>query len=198
MLARKRAVKAPVRGAAAPLCNSEPSPPVSADLLTHWRRMARYNTGANLRLYDACAQLSDAERRRPRPAFFRSIHGTLNHILVGDRIWMARFAGLTVPSTGLDAILYEDFAALRAARTAEDTAIEAFVAGLDAALLAGSVRYVNNEGRLFDDPVPLLLAHFFNHQTHHRGQVHDLLTQTEVAPPVLDLHRVLHPDPSHA
>jgi uncharacterized damage-inducible protein DinB len=166
---------------------------VSAELIAHFRRMARYNAGANAILYDACARVPDAERKRTRPAFFRSIHGTLNHILVGDRIWMARFAGQSVPSSGLDAILYDDFAALRAAREAEDARIEAFAVGLDAAFLAGSRLYVNNEGHPCDDPMPLLLAHFFNHQTHHRGQVHGLLSQTDVAPPVLDLHRVLRP-----
>jgi uncharacterized damage-inducible protein DinB len=161
--------------------------------LEHFRMLARYNAEANRLLYDACARLPDAERTRARPAFFRSIHGTLNHILVGDRIWMARFAGQAVPSTGLDAILYADFAALRVAREAEDARIEAFAAALQPAALAGSIRYVNHAGLPYDDPVPLLLAHVFNHQTHHRGQVHDLLSQTDVAPPSLDLHRVLRP-----
>ena len=165
------------------------------DLITHYRRMARYNRLANARLYDACAELSDGERTRMRPAFFGSIHGTLNHILVGDRIWLARFAGDEVPSTGLDAILYGDFADLRAARTAEDDRIEAFAAGLTAEILSGTIRYVNNEGREFDDPVDMLVAHLFNHQTHHRGQVHDMLSQTTVPPPSLDLHRVVKPDP---
>jgi uncharacterized damage-inducible protein DinB len=164
-------------------------------LLAHFRLLARYNAGANRILYDACARLPDAERKRVRPAFFRSIHGTLNHILVGDRIWLARFAGRQLPSTGLDAILYDDFAALRAAREEMDARIEAFAQGLEAGFLAGSIRYVNNAGLPYDDPIPLLLAHFFNHQTHHRGQVHDQLSQTAVAPPSLDLHRVLRPDP---
>ena len=163
--------------------------------LEHFRMLARYNAKANRLLYDACARLPDAERTRARPAFFRSIHGTLNHILVGDRIWMARFAGRDVPSTGLDAILYDGFAALRAAREEMDDRIEGFMAGLTPAFLAGSIRYVNNAGLPYDDPVPLLLTHFFNHQTHHRGQVHDLLSQTDVPPPSLDLHRVLRPDP---
>ena len=169
--------------------------PVTDLLITHFRTMARYNRLANERLYAACAELSEAELKRLRPAFFTSIHGTLNHILVGDRIWLARFEGKDVPSTGLDAILYEDFSELRAARVAGDARIEGFVAGLAPEFLGGSVGYVNNEGRRFDDPVDLLLTHLFNHQTHHRGQVTDLLMQTNIAPPVLDLHRVLKPDP---
>lgn len=163
--------------------------------LDHFRMMARYNRLANERLYAACAELTDAARKHDRRAFFTSIHGTLNHIMVGDRIWLGRFAGQDMPSTGLDAILYEDFDRLREARTAEDARIEAFAAGLDQAALAGSIEYRNNEGRVFRDPMALLLAHFFNHQTHHRGQVHDMLSQAGVAAPVLDLHRVLVPDP---
>ena len=162
-------------------------------LVRHFRTLARYNALANRRLYDACARLGDAERKRRRPAFFGSIHGTLNHLMVGDRIWLARFSGEEVPSTNLDEILYEDFEGLWEARQAEDARIEAFAAGIDEGFLGETIRYVNNEGRSCDDPVDLLLAHFFNHQTHHRGQVHDMLTQTGVPPPVLDLHRVIRP-----
>ena len=162
-------------------------------LLSHFQRMADYNTGANRILYEACAALSDDERKQPRPAFFGSIHGTLNPILLGDRIWMTRFRGGEAPSTGLDAILHEDFAELWEARRAEDTGIEAFMGGLEERGVSGAISYLNNEGRHFEEPLPVLLAHFFNHQTHHRGQVHGLLSQTHLAPPVLDLHRVLNP-----
>jgi uncharacterized damage-inducible protein DinB len=159
------------------------------------RLLARYNRLANERLYDTCATVGDGERKKIRPAFFDSIHGTLNHIMVGDRVWLARFEGVSAPSTNLDAILYDDFAAMRAARRVEDARIEAFAAMVDDAFLAGTIRYKNNEGRNFEDPTAMLTIHFFNHQTHHRGQVHDMLTQTDVEPPVLDLHRVLKPDP---
>ncbi len=160
----------------------------------HWRRMAAYNSAANRILYAAVAGLTDEEYRRPRRAFFGSIHGTLNHILLGDRIWMTRFEGGTHPSAGLDGILQEAFADLRAAREAMDARIEAFVAGsVDDAFLGGSIRYTTNAGVEAEDPVSVLLLHFFNHQTHHRGQVHGLLSQTAVAPPSLDLHRVLRP-----
>ena len=80
---------------------------MSERLIEHFRMFAEYNRLANETLYAACAQLSDGERKLCRPAFFDSIHGTLNHIMVGDRIWLARFEGQSVPSTGLDAILYE-------------------------------------------------------------------------------------------
>ncbi|MBW4692802.1 MAG: DinB family protein [Lyngbya sp. HA4199-MV5] len=162
-------------------------------LIQHFQLLARYNTLANRKLYDACAQLSETERTRIRPAFFKSIHGTLNHILVGDRIWQTRFTGGTIPSTGLDAILYESFEELRHARIAEDERIEAFAADLTDEFLGQSISYINNQGRHLNDPAALLVAHLFNHQTHHRGQIHDLLTQTEVAPPSLDMHRVIRP-----
>jgi len=166
-------------------------------LIEAFRSYARYNKSANRRLYEACALLDERELKRSRPAYFKSIHGALNHILVGDRIWLARFEGHEVASTGLDAILYEDFASLWKARADEDRRIESFVERLDSVFLSRDITYVNNEGRLHADGVALLLMHFFNHQTHHRGQVHDMLSQTAVPPPSLDLHRVLRPEPLH-
>lgn len=157
--------------------------------------MAAYNAAANRRLYAACALLTDTARRCDRGAFFGSIHGTLNHLMVGDLIWMARLEGGEAPSTGLDAELYAGFDALEQARVALDRRIEDFFAALDADALGREIDYVNNQGRRFVDPFSLLLPHFFNHQTHHRGQVHALLSQAGVEAPVLDLHRVLKPDP---
>ncbi len=162
-------------------------------LLRHFRMLAVYNRRANRRLYDACSRLTDAERKQRRPAFFGSIHGTLNHILVGDRIWLARFSGKEVPSTGLDAILYERFAELWEAREREDARIEEFVEGIDEKFSSATIRYENNEGRVMEDPVGVLLPHFFNHETHHRGQIHDMLSGAGVPPPVLDLHRIIRP-----
>ena len=164
-------------------------------LIAHFRSLGRYNRLANERLYDACATLTGEQRKRLRGAFFGSIHGTMNHILLGDRIWMTRFEGGEAPSTNLDAILHEEFATLRKARTVEDARIEAFVDLLEPATLHGEITYVNNEGRLFRDPVAVLLAHLFNHQTHHRGQVTAMLAETDAPYPVLDMHRVLIPDP---
>ena len=166
---------------------------MSDGLLQHFRMLAAYNRRANRRLYDACARLTDEERKARRPAFFGSIHGTLNHIMVGDRIWLARFSGEEVPSTGLDAVLYENFAELREARERVDARIEEFVAGMNEGFLGDTIRYENNEGRSLEDPVDVLLPHLFNHETHHRGQIHDMLSATDVPPPVLDLHRVMRP-----
>ena len=160
-------------------------------LIQHFQMLSRYNSLANCRLYDACSLLSDVELKQTRPAFFKSIYGTLNHIMIGDRIWMGRFTGEEMSSQGLDAILYDEFEELRAARVLEDERITAFIDELDDDFLKGIITYKNNQGKIYRDPVNLLLAHFFNHQTHHRGQIHDMLTQTEITPPSLDMHRVI-------
>jgi uncharacterized damage-inducible protein DinB len=164
-------------------------------MTSHWAQYARYNTLANQALYAACRALSDEERRRDLGAFFKSVHGTLNHLLLGDRIWMTRFEGGTHPSTGLDAILFDSFEALAAARATMDARIEQFFAAPPAGFLERKLRYVNNAGVLSEDPASVIVPHFFNHQTHHRAQVHTLLSQLGRDPPVLDLHRVLRPNP---
>lgn len=162
-------------------------------LIAHFQLLAQYNTLANQTLYAACAELDDVARKQLRPAFFKSIHSTLNHILVGDRIWLNRFWGKEVASTGLDALLYEDFEELWQARITQDELIQSFVTGLSETTLNQSIRYVNNAGINCINSMPLLVAHLFNHQTHHRGQVHNLLSQTCVVPPSLDLHRIIDP-----
>ena len=161
-----------------------------------WAQYARYNRLANQKLYDACGGLSDAEYRRDLGAFFKRVHGTLNHLLLGDTIWMTRLEGGVHPSTGLDAILHETFDALRQARAAMDRRIERFFSDLPEGFERRSVRYVNNAGIDSEDPLAVILPHFFNHQTHHRAQVHTLLSQLGRDPPVLDLHRVLRPNPA--
>ncbi|WP_088889097.1 DinB family protein [Leptolyngbya ohadii] len=162
--------------------------------VSHIQLLTQYNTLANQTLYTACVELDDVDRKQVRPAFFKSIHGTLNHILLGDRIWLDRFEGREVASTGLDAILYEDFQELWQARITEDQRIQAFAATLTEATLDQTICYVNHAGNVHSDPMLLLVLHFFNHQTHHRGQVHNLLSQTSVAPPSLDMHRLIRPN----
>jgi len=148
--------------------------------------LARYNAWANERLYDACARLADAEYRAPRPSFFGSIHATLNHILVGDRLWMSRIEGPPL-AYALNQILYEDFAALRAARRAQDGEFIRLVESLPAERLDEPLDYANTKGVQFKTRLRLVLGHIVNHQTHHRGQIHDMLSQTALPPPELDL-----------
>ena len=138
---------------------------------------AGYNAWCNERLYDAAALVSDADYRADRGAFFKSLHGTLNHLLVGDRIWMQRFTGQGEVPKGLDAILFEDFAALRKARRAEDARLSRYIEALSDDDLKRTIRF-----RTFSNPADIeqvlspALDHFFNHQTHHRGQAHALLS----------------------
>jgi uncharacterized damage-inducible protein DinB len=153
----------------------------------YFRQLAQYNAWANWRLYEACAQLSDAERKAPRPCFFGSLHRTLNHILVGDRIWLGRLTGRDSGIARLDQELYGDFEALRAARITEDERLVAVIGGYEEAALAGHLSYRNMAGEDKRAPLIQVLGHVFNHQTHHRGQVHALLSGTPVPPPSLDL-----------
>ena len=153
----------------------------------YFRRLAEYNAWANRRIYEACAQLSDAERKAVRPCFFGSIHRTLNHILVGDRLWLSRLTGGDSGFISLDQELYSDFGELRAARVTEDERLIGVVGSYDEAELAGVLSYRSTEGEERRLPLIQILGHVFNHQTHHRGQVHALLSGTAVAPPSLDL-----------
>ena len=153
----------------------------------HFLLFADYNLWANARLYEAAARLDDVEYRKDRRGFFSSIHGTLNHILVGDRIWFVRLTGAGAAPPRLDAILYDDFGALRGARVDEDERIRATIAGLTESRIAGPFEYVNSAGETFREPHAQILAHVFNHQTHHRGQAHDMLSQSGMEPPSLDL-----------
>ena len=110
-------------------------------MTARYRMFAGYNAWCNERLYDAASRVSDADYRADRGAFFKSLHGTLNHLLVGDRIWMQRFTGEGEVPNSLDEILYDDFAALRAARRAEDEAISRYIESLSAADLTGTIRF---------------------------------------------------------
>jgi uncharacterized damage-inducible protein DinB len=143
--------------------------------------MAHYNRWMNERLYELCAGLPDVERRRNRGAFFGSIHGTLNHLLLGDRVWLGRFSGQPFVVRGLDQELYADFDELRRERAATDADIERWVDSLSDEKLDGVLRFTafTRPGPL-RCPLWLAVAHFFNHQTHHRGQVTAMLSQTGV------------------
>jgi uncharacterized damage-inducible protein DinB len=142
-----------------------------------YRMLAAYNAWANERIYDAAEKLPDADYRADRGAFFKSMHGTLNHMLVADRLWMHRFTGDGPSPTQLDEILFEDLAPLRDARRAEDRRIIAYVDGLDGENLAREFTYrtVTNPTTVVQ-PLAPALDHFFNHHAHHRGQAHCLLT----------------------
>jgi uncharacterized damage-inducible protein DinB len=160
--------------------------------------MAAYNRWANARLYEAVGQLSPAEIAAPRSGFFPSLLKTLNHLLVGDTVWMGRLDGSGSSITSLDQTLHTDFAALKAARVAMDNRIVAFVDHLAPTRLAEDLVYRTVAGDPMRTPVAQVLAHFFNHQTHHRGQAHAMLSDAKVSPPVLDLIYFLRDHPEIA
>jgi uncharacterized damage-inducible protein DinB len=158
-------------------------------MLDHLRRMARYKQWANQRLYAACRQLPEEEYRRPRPAFFGSLHGTLCHILVGDRLWLARIEGMAAPALRLDDQPCASLDALESARAVEDARMIRLVDGYrDEDAIGRTISYrMATRPNQVTTPLHLCWLHVFNHQTHHRGQAHDQLSQTPLPPPPLDL-----------
>jgi uncharacterized damage-inducible protein DinB len=156
--------------------------------MNHLPLMARFNAWVNERLYNSVAELPEAAYREDRGAFFGSVHHTLNHILVVDRLWTGRIEGSDRGVRALDQILYDDFESLRAARREEDRRLIALVDGLDEARLAAPVRYTRIIGEGEEEVrCGHILITLYNHQTHHRGQVHALLTQNGIVPPPLDV-----------
>jgi uncharacterized damage-inducible protein DinB len=142
----------------------------------HFALMAQYNSWANTRLFRMAGQLSEEQYHRDVGAYFKSLHGTLNHLLAGDRIWLRRLTGAGVAPTRLDAILYEELAGLTVARRAEDERLVSFVESLTDAQLEGPLDYRTTNGTAQQQKLREVLAHLFNHQTHHRGQAHGILT----------------------
>jgi uncharacterized damage-inducible protein DinB len=145
--------------------------------------LARYNRWMNDKLYARVATLSEEERKRDCGAFFKSIHGTLNHLLLADRVWLARFTGAHVPDgfmapgiRTLDQELYGDFDELRRERARTDDDIAAWVASLTEERLGENLVIVRR-GKTQESPLWWSVVHVFNHQTHHRGQITTLLSQ---------------------
>lgn len=156
----------------------------------HVRLMARYNIWQNGSLYAAADGLGEAARRLDRGAFFGSIHGTLCHILWGDRIWMSRFAGWEKPAIGgKDSPgLIQDWNDLKAARREMDARLLNWAEALQPAWLEGELEWFSGAtNRTLSRPRWMLVAHLFNHQTHHRGQAHAMLTAAGARPEDTDL-----------
>lgn len=139
----------------------------------YFSSLARYNAWANRRLYAAVGSLPAEEIAAARVGFFPSLLKTLNHIIVADRIWLSRLTGIADPEmTSLDQIVWADFAALTAAREKLDARIVRVVGDLPPARFADILVYKTVAGMPYETPLDLVLAHMFNHQTHHRGQAH--------------------------
>jgi len=157
-------------------------------LATHFQTLARFNAWANRTIYDAAEALGETEYRKERPAaYFGSILKTLNHLLIVDYLWFARLDGVSRTDLKLDQVLHDDFAALRLAREAEDARIIAQVDGIDELRLAEDHAFKDSRGNSWTLPAWQMLATVFNHQTHHRGQVHALIKEAGAEPPPLDI-----------
>jgi uncharacterized damage-inducible protein DinB len=162
------------------------------DPLSHISLMADYNAWMNAKVYGAAQSLSAAELSKDRGAFFGSILGTLNHIVVGDTIWLSRFArhpanyvhlgpiAAQPRPLQLDMLLYDDIDELFSHRTYLDGVIKTWTGTIKPADLDVTLSYANTKGEVMNKNFYSLLMHFFNHQTHHRGQVSTLLTQSGV------------------
>lgn len=150
---------------------------------THFVMMANYNAWANARLFRQAGTLEEALYRKEVGAYFRSLRGTLNHLLVADRIWMRRLTGIGEHPNKLNAMLFEDLPSLHAARVEEDQRIIAFVQSLDEPAFEEVWDYRTLNGTAQRQRRREILAHLFNHETHHRGQAHAILTVLGVAEP---------------
>lgn len=161
-------------------------------MIDQFRLYADYNRLMNVRQYDAAARLSDSELRGDRGAFFGSVLGTLNHLLVGDILWLKRFASHPASASALipvieirkpvalNEILFDDLVTLRDHRVVLDALIVAWLAGLTDADLADVIAYESMSRGHFRKPLASLISHFFLHQVHHRGQITTLLSQSGV------------------
>jgi uncharacterized damage-inducible protein DinB len=149
----------------------------------HFAMMATYNRWANVRLYNMAAALPDELYRKSIGVYFKSLHGTLNHLLTADRIWMCRLDGKGDHPDKLDATIHDDFMSLREARLGEDQRIVDFIDSLDDADFEKLWDYKTLNGTPQRQQVREILAHLFNHQTHHRGQAHAALTALGVSEP---------------
>jgi uncharacterized damage-inducible protein DinB len=156
--------------------------------IENFRQLADYNHWANCRLYEAALAMSDEQYRRPTGVFFGSLHGTLNHLLLTDRVWLKRLTGEGQHPDRLDAILFEDRRELARARMAEDARLRRVIAGYTDEDLGKAKSYQTMAGKPQQQPLRDILLHLFNHQTHHRGQAHACCSiVTGAEPPSLDL-----------
>lgn len=154
----------------------------------YFEQRAAHNRWANARLYQAALGLSDADYRRDVGAFFKSMHGTLNHVLLTDRLWFKRLTGIGDHPLQLNAILYENRRDLALARADEDERIIGVITAFPSEAFGRSIEYATTKGKPHVQPLQEILAHVFNHQTHHRGQAHTILSiLTGKEPPPLDL-----------
>ena len=149
--------------------------------------LAQANRWANRILFGELARLTPEQWTQQSGVNLGSIQAIANHLLLADQAWLFRFTGQGVSPAAIDVVPWPELADLRAAREAEDERIIAFAQTLDSALLAGTLNYRSMNGTPCAEPYAVCLAHFFNHQTHHRGQMHALLGVHGITCPNLDI-----------
>ena len=153
-----------------------------------YQRLAQYNRWMNERLMATCSQLSDAARKENRGAPFGSIHGLWNHLLVCDRLWLARFQNAPLPYARLDEEICADWNELQIERALTDDAIDDYIASLTPEKLAATLRFTSmSNPQPRELPLWIAVQHLFNHQTHHRGQITALMEQAGLDCGVTDL-----------
>jgi uncharacterized damage-inducible protein DinB len=172
-------------------------------LLNNFRLLARYNEAMNRKLYQAAQTLTESAYKENRNAFFQSIHGTLNHLVVTDLLWLKRFADheperraldpvRAMPSpVALNQILHDDLESLSAVRSTVDTTIIAWADGMEEPVVSSTLTYRNTRGITTRLDFDSAILHFFNHQTHHRGQATTLFSQCGVDVGVTDFLAVI-------
>lgn len=154
----------------------------------HYQLMAQYNRWMNQKIYAVCAEIPDEKRKADLGAFFKSIHGTLNHLLWGDTIWMSRFTGQPITLGKAGEEIYADFATLRAEREKLDLVINDWAAHLHADWLSAPFEFTSvQDKKTRRAPAFVFVTQIFNHQTHHRGQITTLIQQLGYAPGVTDV-----------
>lgn len=155
---------------------------------SYYQLMAEYNFWMNQKIYQVCSSIPDEQRKQDMGAFFKSIHGTLNHLLYADKAWMGRFTAQLFPVIPMGQDLYADFDELRAEREKIDREILAWVEGLDPDWLSQPFEFNSQiDGKRRVLPSWVFVTHLFNHQTHHRGQVTALIKQLGYEPGVTDI-----------
>ncbi len=156
--------------------------------IEQFKIQAQYNKWMNDHFYLLCDSISDKERKRDAGAFFKSIHGTLNHIILGDRLWMSRFQNLKFHIESLDQELYSDYNELKAQRAITDSEINNYIDGLTEEILSKPITFISKVKQ--SEHTYILrdcVLHFFQHQIHHRGQVSTLISQLGIDIGVTDM-----------
>ena len=156
-------------------------------IIENFKLLANFNTWANSKIFSACKELDETEYKKNRKAFFLSIHGTLNHLLLVDKAYIARIEGKDHGLKSLDQILYKNLYDLEGVRIKEDKRLVDLVNSLTEDSIHKKITYKGFETGNTTYTINMILLTLFNHQTHHRGQIHNMLSQASIEPPQLDI-----------